>query len=500
VAWIAGGQVLGTVIPSSSAAPVPAVGLGGAGGASGLAVDMSANGVAYAVWSEPGGGGADVRAARLQGTAWSPVAAPLDIDPARSAGSGASRPRVGVGAENNAVVTWGEAGGDGRNHVYSRRLIGLALSAFPQDLTLDTFENQAAGSADSPDLDIQDDGSFAWVAFRQDVGGRSRSVARRLRGTLFDAPVAIDGGATSSAPRIDFTPGGIGAAVTAASDNATFSAYLDKFDTFQPAVRIDQTPSGTHPTPVVATSGREDAYAAWRTGAGDGSGAVHARRKDGEGAFGPEFTASNPSFGAVAPGQVAIGVDRAGNAAVAMVQGAPPARRLTVAVHDLFPGSPSIRPRNAYRGRRPIVSWSPGTEDWGSQVFTLLIDGKPAGTTSRRRITSTRSVGGRGVHRMQVLATDIRGQTSRSRTYRFRVDAVAPMLSASARRSGRLVRVATRARDRGRSGLRRVVIDFGDGTRTRSTSASHRYGGFRLASADRGARGAAATAPDGALA
>ena len=103
--------------------------------------------------------------------------------PPRSAKFGALRPRVAVSAEGNAVGVWGEDGGDGRTHVFSRRLTGTTLSSFPQDLTLPDFEGGAGGSADSPDIDIEDDGSFAWVAFRQDIGGRSRSIARRLLGS-----------------------------------------------------------------------------------------------------------------------------------------------------------------------------------------------------------------------------------------------------------------------------------------------------------------------------
>src|SRR4051812_47561761 len=140
--WAAGGQVLATVIPAAAKAraPAPPVVLGG-GGATGVAVDMAINEDGYAVWSA----GGDVRAARLDGTTWTPLAAPLDVDPARTAGAGASRPRVAVSAEGNAVATWAETDASGRSHVMERRLTGLTPSAFPQDLTLDTFENQPAG-------------------------------------------------------------------------------------------------------------------------------------------------------------------------------------------------------------------------------------------------------------------------------------------------------------------------------------------------------------------
>src|SRR5215208_7581195 len=103
VVWAAGGEVLGTVIPAAAQAraPAPPVVLGG-GGASGVAIDMGINEDGYAVWSA----GGDVRAARLDGTSWTPLAGPLDVDPVRPAGQGAGRPRIAVSAEGNAVGTW----------------------------------------------------------------------------------------------------------------------------------------------------------------------------------------------------------------------------------------------------------------------------------------------------------------------------------------------------------------------------------------------------------
>ena len=184
--WAAGGQVLATVIPAAAQAqaPAPPVVLGG-GDATGVAIDMGINEDGYAVWSA----GGDVRAARLDGTAWTPLAAPLDVDPSRDAGRGASRPRVAVSAEGNAVATWGETDATGRTRVMERRLTRLALSTVPQDLTLDSFEGQPGGSADSPDIDIEDDGSFACAASlpRASVWADTASDARPWAGVAPNA-------------------------------------------------------------------------------------------------------------------------------------------------------------------------------------------------------------------------------------------------------------------------------------------------------------------------
>src|SRR5918999_1404285 len=194
--WIENGNAVGAL------AGTPSVPLSAGGGGSAPSIDIGVNGVAYAVWQQNG----DVRAARLEGSTWTAVPAPLDIDPARVAGTGAARPRVAVAADGSAIVAWGEALPDGRTHVFVRRIYGTGLSAIPQDATPDAVDGLPAGSADSPELGVEFDRSYAWLVFRQDVGGRSRSVARRLRASTFEAPVTIDGGLSSAEPAIAKSP------------------------------------------------------------------------------------------------------------------------------------------------------------------------------------------------------------------------------------------------------------------------------------------------------
>jgi hypothetical protein len=74
---------------------------------------MGINGTAYATWAAPGGGGADVRVARLQDVTWQTIGAPIDVVPARAAGRGVQRSRVAVSGDGNALVAWGEDNADG---------------------------------------------------------------------------------------------------------------------------------------------------------------------------------------------------------------------------------------------------------------------------------------------------------------------------------------------------------------------------------------------------
>jgi hypothetical protein len=87
-----------------------------------------------------------------------------------------------------------------------------------------------------------------------------------------------------------------------------------------------------------------------------------------------------------------------------------------------------------------------------------------------------------GNHRWQVIATDQRGQSARSRSARLRVDDTPPSLHVKLSRSGNTVTVVSRARDK-RSGLRSIVTTFGDGARREGSRVSHRYragGSYKL--------------------
>ena len=164
---------------------------------------MGINGTAYATWAAPGGGGADVRVARLQDVAWQTIGVPIDVDPARAAGRGVQRSRVAVSGDGNALVAWGEDNADGRRRVWERRVTGVDLLRLPAGaVAARASAARPAGAADSVDIDVEDDGGFGWAVFRQDFGGGSRSIGRRLLGLTFDPPVALDGGPPTANPRL----------------------------------------------------------------------------------------------------------------------------------------------------------------------------------------------------------------------------------------------------------------------------------------------------------
>src|SRR3954468_21648102 len=307
IAWIADGNVYANVAQGGGG-PTPFQGpvqLGGPA-AHNLDIDLGVNGAAYAVWEQ----GGDVHAARLQDAAWSIVPQLLDVVPEYEAGTGTLRPKVGVSAEGYAVAAWGDKTPDGLTRVWARRITGINLSVAPQLVSI------AGGGADSPDIDVEDDGSFAWVVFRQDLGGVSRTAARRLIGSAFEAPEPIDANLPSTDPKADMSGNGGGYAVAQGPGGASvLGAWLDH-DHFQAATRLDSADSGVATKPEVASSDRRDSAIAWRTGA-----EARVRFKPSDGALGPEVTVSRPDLGPVIDPGVFVGADRVGDSVVAMVQG-----------------------------------------------------------------------------------------------------------------------------------------------------------------------------------
>jgi hypothetical protein len=358
-AWIQGGDVVGTLVGA------PAVPLSSGGGASDLAIEMGTNGVAYAVWTQNG----DVRAARLHESSWTPVPAPVDIDPARPAG----QPNVAVAADGSALVAWAEAG-----HVYARRIYGTTLSTIPQD----------AGAGDSPEVDVEYDRSYAWVAFRQGT----HSFARRLRASTFERPYALDRGIESGGPDVSMSSSGTGHGVSVTTTGWLVGAPL-RDDVFRTGTRLDR--AGGVTAAVLATSERDDSAVAWL--AGD---VVRGRLlPDGGRPGGVAVLARGAS------GPLTASTNRIGDTAVAMLRGG----SAGVAMFDHPPSAPTLRDLPGVVGRRVLVRWVPGQEFGGRQRYQVLVDGRRRATTGS---TSLRVRLSPGRHRISVVGVDRKGQRS----------------------------------------------------------------------------------------
>ena len=471
VAWIADGNVYANVAQGGGLSPTPFQGPLQIGGpsAENLDIDLGVNGAAYAVWEQ----GGDIHAARLQDSTWAIVPQALDVVPQYEAGTGLLRPKVAVSAEGYAVATWGDKTPEGFTRIWARRITGVNLSVAPQLVSID-----GGGPADSPDIDVEDDGSFAWVVFRQDLAGISRTLGRRLIGSAFEAPEAIDANLPSNAPKVDMSGDGGGYAVAQGPGEASVLASWLDHDHFQTPGRLDSADSFVATKPEVATSDRRDTALAWRTGPPGGT-VARVRYKPNDGALGPEFTVSRPDLGPVVDPGVYVGGDRVGDFVVAMVQGGPGAQVLTAAVFDRPPGAPFIESSQTYKRKtRPELRWREGLDLWGQQTYRVYVDGTLIGTTTHDTLVpATPLTAGR--HTWQVEAVDRSGQTSRSRARTMKIDSIAPTLKVKLtgkRVAGRSLKIEVRATDRGGAGLDHVTVDYGDHSpTTHANTTRHRY-------------------------
>jgi hypothetical protein len=452
-------------------------------------IDMSFNGAAYATYTVNGNIGG-VRMDRTA-TSFTQLSGPLDADPnRRAAGGGNGRSRVAISADGTGIAVWGEAG-----HVYARRMYGTSPSTAVLDLNVGDLEGHPGGAADQPSVDIEDDSSFAWVAFRQQFanggGSQARAIGVRLRGSRVDtaATVAYDGlgwgGQDIENPEIDLNGKGVGVATAGTVGGAALSAVL-KDDKLNPARPIGG--NGTPARPVGAVAETTDRGVGY-IGAGDGS--VHGTFYDDKSSSrlipgpSPDTVLTNPALGAVDPAAGFDGAgDRTGDFAWAWIQGGPSERRLVVGSYDRLPGAFSIS--TSSKNWRNVVknplAWGTALELWGPLTYNVLIDGKPILQTQTTKATLAPGALSEGVHTWRVTATDRRGQAVTTVVKPLKVDTVAPTASFSVKRKKRVVTVTAKANDvlppSGKAaGVKYVRIDWGDGSGvTQARKATHRYG------------------------
>jgi hypothetical protein len=487
IAFVNGGALFTVVRPAgANGLPAPAQ---VAAAASDPSIDMSINGVGYVTFTSNG----DVLAARLEhdGTTFGVLGASLDLAAAHEAGTGTGRSRVVVSADGTALATWGETGDDGRTHVIARRLFGTRVSAFPQDITLDQLDGHAGGSADSPVLDVEDDSSYAWVAFRQsfDDGGvqRSRVVARRLVGSAFDPPAQVDGlsfPAPEGADSPTIALSGKGQALTgiARQSSGMVVGDLTYQDAFQNVFGVNGS-GGGQPRAAEAEGG--DGVLAWLQGT-----AVQAQHYDAlpttrvvpDGAV---ANIADPSLGPVDPNAgFDVASNRAGDVIMVFVQGTGDQRRLVAATYDRPPGSFTTYTGSRFRSvlGKPLV-WSSAFDLWGPLTYTVFVDGKAVGQSQTTKLAPTQPLPD-GVHTWRIVATDRRGQTSATKPAHLRLDSTPPKLTVrltGTRKAGKVLKVAASATDASgtsakASGLLDVKIVLGDRSATiLGRKAAHAY-------------------------
>ena len=469
VAWIAGGTLYAAVRPAGAPAFQPARVVAD-GGVTNPSIDMSINGATYLSYTQSG----DVKVARAARDSqdFSVLPAAVDFDTAREAGTGTDlRSRVAVSADGSAVVVWGEKGSDGLSHVYGRRLFELRLSTAVEDLTVKELEGRAGTDADRPEIDIEDDSSFAQVAFRQMTSAGPRAVVRRLVGSQFEPPFTVDGGQTAPLARVAMTGRGEGVTAAGTAANEVFGGTIwnNKHERIQ---RWDSGPSGVAPRPIPLVGENENGAIAWFAGTTGTDATVRGRYFESvqELRLQPEATLSNPAFGQVdVDAGFAGGSTRVSDHLIAFVQGSGAERRLVAAVNDDPPARPLGQNTTGLR-RLERFKWASARDLWGPITYRVFVDGRQVGETTETELPVTPGMVSDGRHRWNVLAIDRRGQQTAGPRRTVNIENTPPLLRVSIGRRGRTVSIRVRRfADRGlnASGVSRVVVNFGNGRRVR---------------------------------
>ncbi len=335
---------------------------------------------------------------------------------------------------------------------------------------------------------------------------RTRAVFRRLRGSRFETPYAVDGtpfasGQGSTAPSIATVGTGNGL-VVAGNDTTNATSALQLIGDVQPTTLLPIDTLLANGAPGYAAPGTATArkmLVAWQVTPPGGAPEIHARYRDG-GDFGAEQAISQPQYGAAdaANGLLAAG-DDSGDIAVAYEQDVPgqgPA--IMFAAVDQPPGRFAPIPRTGFqRSPRPSLSWTTSMEVWG-RYFRVTIDGVPSGVTGRLGFRPPAPLA-QGVHTWQVTALDRRGQQYAAPPSTVKVDSVAPYALArlsGLRQAGARLKLSVKALDTPTgtavaqpavptSGVRQILVDWGDRTARQAIvhGASHAYrraGRYRL--------------------
>ena len=374
-----------------------------------------------------------------------------------------------MSADGVGIITWGEQGVDGRTHVLARKVFGMSLSTAPQDLTL-----PSGGSADSPEVDAEDDSSFAWVTFRQTIGGVSRTLARRQRGTAFDDAVFADGGNAAVDPRVALS--GRGEGLLSSTGGASAIGSVLRNDQLGQAFGLGPG-GGTLTAPAMAEN--SDGLIAFAQPTGVGI------RQFDAGKPLADVALTRAELGPVdTGGGLEASVDRADDGVVVWTQGSPGARTLVAGYKDRPPLAFSVSSSTKWRNPATApLRWASAFELWGPLTYTVVVGNKVVGQSANNVFRATAPLP-EGRRRWRVIATDIRGQSKRSKSRTVRIDMTGPRVTVRVERDGGVSKIHWSAHDvrrpLGSSGFSRVRVDFGDGAESRTVhssrgTVSHRY-------------------------
>jgi hypothetical protein len=432
----------------------------------------------------------DVRVAHFNGERWSLLGA-INRDPGVSMRppTQANAPQIAIGATGNAIVVWQEPDITGVARIWARRIFGSTLDYVLPVSATSLNSSPIQDDADAPAVSISRLGQ-AEVAYRQVAGPGSPLPGPRILLNMLPDGESTSGAEFEGANVVDSeVPGGKEATVGPPSidsdEKQDLRLLYDADGTprviegndrgLSAALSLGPPFAGSEPISVSVMNQAGGGISAWPSVGGEGAEVV-AVREDFPGGGVQTGLISGGAGGSV--GELAIGRSSLGDGLVAFRQG--PFGNAAIVASQVT--APPVRfvvnaPREWIKPSQAMVSWLPAESANGPLAYTVVLDGRrmatPPGVFSLR--LDTRGLAN-GSHQLQLLATDIFGQSTLTPASTIKIDGGSANVRVTRTHGGR--GVALRLSDPN-SGLASgtIRVSFGDGAQGRGrTALKHRYG------------------------
>jgi len=429
-----------------------------------------------------------VRVARFDGQRWSSLGA-INRDPGVSMRppTQANAPQIAIGVTGNGVVVWQEPDINGVARIWARRLFGSTLD-YVMPVSAETFNGSSiSDNADAPSVAVTRLGQ-ADVAYRQNASPGSPLPGPRIFLNILPNGESKSGAEFAGASIADEAPGGKSASIGPPSididekedlrllyDSNGMPRVIEGDDHgLTGALSLGPGFAGPEPLAASVMNPQGGGVSAWPSADAQGNPAVAVREDFSSGAVQTGLV-SGGAGGEV--GELAVGRSGLGDGLIAFRQGSF-GNAAIVAAQVTSPPAELIfsAPKTWVKPAQALISWQPAVSADGPLRYSVVLDGQPqitpAGATSLR----LDPLGlGSGRHRVQLLATDIAGQSTLSTPSPLLIDGEPPVVTIARAHGGSGVSVRVRKTFTGIA-LHDVTVSFGDGHSARGREHfSHRY-------------------------
>jgi len=431
----------------------------------------------------------EVRVAHYDGERWSNLGA-INRDPGVSMRppTEANAPKIAIGPTGNGVVVWQEPDIEGVARIWARRLFGSTLN-YVLPVSVESFAGAPIGDdADAPSVAVSWLGQ-ADVAYRQSAGpgsplpgpriflnilpnGESSSGAEFGGASIADSAVTGGKSASIGPPSIDIDEKEDMRLLYDANGTPRVIEGDDKGLTA--ALSLGPGFVGSEASAASVMNPQGGGVSAWPSADAQGDPAVAVREDFPTGAAQTALV----SGGAGGPiSELTVGRSGLGDGLIAFQQG-PLGDAAIVAAQATAPPAELVfsAPKGWVKPSQAVIAWQPAISADGPLRYSVVLDGRtlPAPAGALQMHLDSRGLGA-GRHRVQLLATDIDGQSTLSSPSPLLIDGELPAVTIARAQGG--YGVSVRVSD-AYSGVdaRAVSVSFGDGHSARGHKRFvHRY-------------------------